>query len=143
MLHDPRARAEISERVQSLRPENPRRWGRMSVDQMVWHLNQALLQSLGQLQAAPRPVPLRFLVKPIVFNLPWPRGAPTFPEFVAVSAHDFGHERARCLRLVDDVAGRELHAPWVTHMAFGPLSGEEWSRLLYKHMDHHLRQFSA
>ncbi len=143
MLHDPRTRAEITERIQALRPESPRQWGKMSVDQMVWHVNQGLLQSLGQLQCAPKPVPLRFITKPLVFAMPWPKGAPTFPEFVAVSERDFGREQGRCLQLVDDFGRRDLRSSWPTHMAFGPLRGEEWSRLMYKHMDHHLRQFGA
>jgi hypothetical protein len=40
----------------ALRPDSPRRWGRMSVGQML----------------CPRP-----LMKFIVINLPWPKGAPT------------------------------------------------------------------
>ena len=143
-LHDPRARAEIAERVRALRPDSPRRWGKMTVDQMVWHVNQGLLQALGQLQCAPKAMPLpAFLMKPLVFTLPWPRGAPTFPEFEAVSQHDFAQEKERCLKLVGDFGQRELQGSWPTHMSFGPLRGDEWSRLMYKHMDHHLRQFSA
>ncbi len=80
----------------------------MSVDQMVWHVNQGLLASLGQLQVAPRPMPLRFITKPLVFNLPWPKGAPTMPEYLAVSRHDFVREQERCLRLVEDFARRDL-----------------------------------
>jgi len=26
---------------------------------------------------------------------------------------------------------------------FGKLSGKEWGELMYKHIDHHLRQFGA
>ncbi len=143
MLHDPRTCAEITERVQALRAESPRQWGRMSVDQMVWHVNQGLLNALGQLQCAPARVPVPFLVKPLVLNLPWPKGVRTMPEFVAVSEHDFVKERERCLRLVDDFTRRDLDARWDDHMGFGRMTGEDWSRLMYKHMDHHLRQFSA
>ena len=29
------------------------------------------------------------------------------------------------------------------HTFFGPLTPEEWARLMYKHLDHHLRQFGV
>ena len=29
------------------------------------------------------------------------------------------------------------------HAFFGKLTGEEWGRLMHKHIDHHLRQFGA
>ena len=32
---------------------------------------------------------------------------------------------------------------WPEHAAFGSMSGRDWSRLMAKHFDHHLRQFSA
>ena len=30
-----------------------------------------------------------------------------------------------------------------THAFFGRLNGDEWGRLMYKHIDHHLRQFGV
>jgi hypothetical protein len=32
---------------------------------------------------------------------------------------------------------------WYPHVAFGKLTPAEWSLLHHKHLDHHLRQFSA
>ena len=29
------------------------------------------------------------------------------------------------------------------HVFFGPMTGEEWGRLMYNHLDNHLRQFGA
>ncbi len=29
------------------------------------------------------------------------------------------------------------------HTFFGPLTPQEWAALMYKHLDHHLRQFGA
>ena len=29
------------------------------------------------------------------------------------------------------------------HAFFGKLSGDEWGQLMYKHIDHHLRQFGG
>jgi len=32
---------------------------------------------------------------------------------------------------------------WPEHPAFGALSRRAWGVLIYRHMDHHLRQFDA
>jgi hypothetical protein len=31
--------------------------------------------------------------------------------------------------------------PWGVHPILGPLGAEDWGRLEYHHLDHHLRQF--
>ncbi len=143
MLHDESARAEIIERMQSLRPDSPRRWGRMSADQMLWHVNQAILASLGQLQVQPVRVPFASVAKPLVMHLPWPRNARTAPEWVAYSEHDFAREQKRYVQLVGDFTRRSLEDRWPVHHILGPISGRDWSCLNYKHADHHLRQFSV
>lgn len=143
MLHDDQARARIAERIQGLRPDTQRRWGRMSVDQMLWHLNQALLTSLGQLQTTPMPIRPRFVARTVALNLPWPRGLRTLPEYVAMSHHDFASEHRRHLQMLEDFARRPLAGPWPVHPIIGPITGREWSRVQHKHIDHHLRQFGA
>ena len=75
---------------------------------------------------------------------PVPRGAPTDPTFVVSDARDLAAEKARLLAVVDrfralgpEAAGRH------GHVFFGKLTGDEWGRLMDKHLDHHLRQFGA
>ncbi len=143
MLHEDRTRAEIIERIQGLRPDARARWGHMSVDQALWHLNQGLLVSLGQLQARPRPMPLRFVAKPIAVNVRWPRKEPNAPEMEPVSPHDFASERRRHLQMLEDFARRPLDARYPAHPVLGAMTGREWSRMHYRHLDHHLRQFGA
>ncbi len=143
ILHDDGARAEIIERMQSLRPDSRRRWGRMTVDQMLWHVNQGLLASLGQLQTEPARMPFPALARPLALRLPWPRGARTAPEWRALSEHDFERERKRYLLLVGDFTRRSLGESFGLHPLFGSMTGRDWSRMHYKHADHHLRQFSV
>ena len=84
-LHDPAIRDSLRARVQKLTPDATRQWGKMSVDQMLWHCNQTLLNSLGQKEPSVTtkvPIPMPVL-KFMVFNLPWMKGAPTHPDFVA------------------------------------------------------------
>jgi hypothetical protein len=116
----------------------------MSVDQMLWHVNQTLATALGQLQSPPEKLPLpRFLVKFFTLNGPWPKGAPTGRAFVTSASHDFDTERARCLRLIEDLVAIRLDDAWPDHPIFGRMSGRDYSRLQAKHLNHHLTQFGV
>jgi hypothetical protein len=115
----------------------------MTVDQMLWHCNQVLQTSLGDITVEPRkppfPVPV---LKVMLLRLPWPHGAPTAPEYVAADAKAFEDERGRCIALIDRFIARDVGDSF-SPAVFGPLTGHEWSRLQAKHLEHHLKQFSA
>jgi hypothetical protein len=145
LLHDPAVRDAIRARVEALRPDAPRKFGKMSIDQMLWHVNQALAQSLGQVPSQPVKMPVpKPVLKFFVFNFPWPTGAPTAPEFVADAQRcEFAKERARCLQLIDAFAAKSMDGAWPTASTLGKMSGRDWSRLEAKHLDHHLKQFST
>jgi hypothetical protein len=144
MLHDPEYRAQIESRLRSLGAETKPRWGKMTVDQMLWHVNQGLMLTLGQITAAPVKTPLpRSIMKWTVLNLPWPKGAPTVPEAEAKQEYDFEAERARCLELLAAIAKKPLNEPWPLDPVFGKVSGKFKSRLQAKHLNHHLTQFGV
>ena len=145
-LHDPSVREAILARLRSLRPDAPRQWGTMTVDQMLWHLGAGLEICLGRLDAGgetlPFPMP-RPLLRFIVLNLPWPKSAPTLRATKATQRYDPERERARCLKLLDEFTARPLDGPWPEHPTLGKLSGDQYSRLQAKHFNHHLTQFGA
>jgi hypothetical protein len=145
LLHDPAVRRVIRSRVEALGPNSVRRWGEMSIDQMLWHINQSFEQALGRAGSQPVKEPLpAVLMRFVVLNVPWPKGSPTAPELVADGArHDFDVERARCLELIDVFAAKRIDDSWPISGSFGKMTGRDWSRLQAKHLDHHLRQFSA
>jgi hypothetical protein len=144
-LHDPAVRDSIRVRVQTLRPQTERVWGTMTVDQMLWHVNQALRNALGDFEPAlvASPIP-RAVLKFFALRVPWPKGAPTAPEMTASSRYSFDAERDRCLALLERISRRSMDEPgWGRSPAFGRMTGRDWSRLNAKHLDHHLRQFGA
>jgi hypothetical protein len=146
VLHDPAVRASLKERLQSLRPDSPRRWGRMSIDQMLWHVNQSFRMALGDNVFEPMKVPP--LPKPVlrwmVLNVPWPKGrSPTYREMVATKSYDFAAEKTRCVQLIDRMAAQSIDGNWPVNPTLGPMSGAQWSHLQAKHLDHHLKQFGA
>ena len=75
-LHDPSHRGELVRRLEALTPDSERRWGKMSVDQMLWHVGDALALSLGEITVSTEKPPIpRGLLKFIVLNLPWGKNA--------------------------------------------------------------------
>jgi hypothetical protein len=148
-VHDAANRANLKRRLGALEPDTPRRWGTMSVDQMLWHVNTALRAAVGEVPwlaagEAPRRPPLpKGVLKFLVFNMPWPKGARTLRTFVASDHYDFVTEQTRCLRLVEQLAAKPLDDQWPAHPLLGAMNGVEMSRLQAKHLDHHLKQFGA
>jgi hypothetical protein len=143
-LHDAGYRSAIQTRIRQLRPDSQRRWGKMSVGQMLWHVNEGMETALGrvQLPLAKAPLP-RPLMKFIVINIPWPKGAPTLPKWVAEKEYDFAAERERCLRLIDELAAKSIEDDWPSSPMLGRMSGTDVTRLHAKHLNHHLTQFGV
>jgi len=142
-----RDRQRLIARIEALTPEQPRRWGQMSVDRMLGHLVGSAQMALGDLAVAPRPgfAPLsRFPVKQLVlYVFPFPKSTPTAPELVIVEPRVFEAERARLLGLMARLVARGESGPAPVHSVFGPLSCREWGVLVHKHTDHHLKQFGG
>jgi hypothetical protein len=144
LLHDSAVRTSIETRVNALRPDATRRWGKMTVDQMLWHVNQFLAATLGEValpgQKSLIPAPLlRF----IFIKMPWPKSAPTNPAGVAHGAYDFTAEQTRCLELIHRFTAQPIDGPWQVDPMLGNADGIFVSTLQAKHLDHHLRQFGV
>jgi hypothetical protein len=138
-------RRQLHDRLVALRPDSTRRWGTMTVAQMVAHLSDAARMALGDLPCASKRLPLRYppLKQLIVYWLPWPEGAPTAPELIGRAPASWTAEVADLAALLERLAGSPRDAAFPEHPAFGRLSRRAWGVLVYRHMDHHLRQFGA
>lgn len=156
-LLKPESRDELLRRVAQLDQRTMPRFGKFNAVGMLAHLVQSLRMTTGDLEIpadrAPwllRNPPLKHL---LIYILPFPRGMSTFPELLArptedpASAQIDGGEWALLQRAFRDaltaVGTKDVAGPWPRHGAFGPLSAKEWGVLQYRHLDHHLRQFSA
>lgn len=144
MVHDAGVAEALKTRVQSLRADTEHKWGRMTVDQMLWHVNLPLAEALGEYSTtrSVKGIPPG-LLRWLVLTLPWGKGAPTRPDMVVKERHDFDKERARCLAMIDRFAALPMDGAWPPSANFGAMTGKHWSKLQAKHLDHHLRQFGA
>ena len=144
LLHDPEVYASIRKRIESLRPDTPRAWGKMTVDQMLWHVNVSMREAVGDYQARITPLPVpKALMRWAVINLPWGRGARTRPDMYVRSTYDFEAQKAECLALIERIYKQPLDSPWPVSVSMGRMKGKHWSQLTARHLDHHLKQFSS
>jgi len=142
-------RAAVLQRLQRVRADTPRQWGRMTAPQMICHLTDSFRSIMGERAVSSRPpvVPRwrQRLMKLVALQLPlpWPHGVKTRPDVdqerggtpPSDLAKDLAELRSACERFA---AGGGVREP---HFLFGSLTNDEWGRWGYKHMDHHLRQF--
>jgi hypothetical protein len=144
-LFDDDARAGIRARIDRLAPDRRPLWGKMDAGQMIVHLTAQLRTGLGELACARKKTPLDnwLMRRLIIYVLPWPRGAPTAPEFLAQPTATWDEDVAALRAAIDRFAARGPGAAWPPHPAFGPLTGRMWGVLAWRHLDHHLRQFGA
>lgn len=138
-------RAEIRQRLSTLQPAAPARWGRMDAPQAVTHLANALRMALGELPVAPKYLPIRYfpLKQLIIYVLPFPKGAPTAPELLTHTPGAFAEDLAQVDVLLERLAQLPEQASLPEHPVFGRLTRQAWGVLVYRHTAHHLTQFGA
>lgn len=132
----------------------------MSAAEMVCRVTDHPHMALGDVATEPAPLqvgiggrrlpmgrgmlrfePVRTLM---VHWLPWPRGlvgAP--PETLKSAPGERNRDVARLHALVDRAGGADSAETWGAHPVFGRLTGAEWKRICWKHLDYHLRQFGV
>jgi Protein of unknown function (DUF1569) len=148
-LFDAATVEEVEARIAQLRPESGALWGTMSPAQALAHCALSLEWAVGD-RIPPRMMWLGRImgriVKPMVLrdDAQMRRNSPTAKDLIVQDARDLGTERERVRGLIDRFAsagpaGCTTHP----HSFFGRLTPEEWATLMYKHLDHHLRQFGA
>jgi hypothetical protein len=146
-LFQPEAVTEVISRVEMLQPTTQRRWGKMDVAQMMAHCSGALDMASGRINL-PRVFLGRLIgpfVRPIYTNeKPLSRNSPTAQKLVISDPRDFRQEQEELkLRVRQFQQGGEALCTRHPHPFFGSLTPQAWARGMYKHLDHHLRQFGV
>lgn len=138
-------RTSLVSRLRTVREEMKPRWGRMSAAAMLSHLEASLRMALGELPA--RRARLRLTIFPlkqlVIYVLPFPKGAPTLPELLVTSGLACDITAGHIERLLATLAGFTDEDHWPEHPILGRLSHRALGHLMWKHMDHHLRQFGV
>jgi hypothetical protein len=146
-LFEPITLHEITNRLDQLTPVATPQWGKMDVSQMLAHCSNGMAMAMGTIK--PKRTLIGKLIGPLFRSVysndkPFAKEGPTSDELRVTDECDFKKEKARLKELIIQFSN---HGPEkVTnhpHPFFGPLTSSEWGIGMYKHLDHHFRQFNV
>ncbi len=146
-IFEPGVRAEIIRRIDSLTAGHKPAWGQMTVSQMVRHCaicedyyygNIRIRRSLlGRIFGSKA---IREILKDE--NSTISKNAPTSGHFIVKETiNDLENEKTKWKSLIERYG--QFYSEEFTHWFFGKLTKEQLGQFIYKHCDHHLRQFGA
>ena len=143
---NPNTQAAVIARFQALTPTSPRQWGQMTAGQMLVHCADQLRVSCGEKQITSLRIP--GFLKPFVKWFFVTRLQEFKPNMRTIKELDakagmtppttFEADRQMLFALLDPAG---YSSAGVEHPVFGHLSREEFGRVTWKHLEHHLRQF--
>ncbi len=138
---------EVLQRIDKLKPDTQRLWGKMDASQMLAHCNAAMEVAIGE--KFPPQVFIGKLLgglvkKSYLGEKPFPKNSPTDKSFIMTGKKDFQKEKENLKQILTRFSeGGAAKCTTHRHSFFGKMTSEEWSILMYKHIDHHLRQFGV
>jgi hypothetical protein len=147
-LFEPATVDEIKTRLGKLTPQSERQWGKMAPAQAVAHCSGGMAWAVND-SVPPRMFLGRIVggfVKPLVLkdDAPIRKNSPTIKSLIINDNRDLSAEREKLCNQIDRfAAARHEGCTTHPHPFFGKLTPDEWAILMYKHIDHHLRQFGA
>lgn len=145
-IWDADVREEVTSRIRSLDDETKGRWGKMNVFQMLRH---CILWDEMVLNNVRYKRPLIgilfgqfFLKKELSGDAPMRKNSPTIPDLIIrETSGNVAAEKQAWIALVNAYANYTLADYAFVHPFFGKMTREQLGRFVYRHTDHHLKQF--
>ena len=145
-IFDKNTREELIERIKQINKSNKPDWGKMNVFQMLKHNTYWNGWILGKetptyKQALLGKVFGKIVLKKMIKDeKPFDKNIPTSDQFkVKEATADLESEKSVWISLIKEY--EIYNNPKFVHDFFGKMTKEEIGILVYKHTDHHLRQF--
>ncbi|HCN50285.1 MAG TPA: DUF1569 domain-containing protein [Chryseobacterium sp.] len=132
-----------------LTQNSPGKWGKMNVCQMLTHCDLVLQVALKKIELPKINVFFETIgivtkIEMYVFNNGIPRNMPTFQKLIVNFECDFDESKTNLLKTLEEFRKAcDGHRLPDRHRLFGNMTEKDWEFLEYKHLDHHLKQFSV
>jgi len=136
---------KIVDRIKLIAKESEKQWGQMSIEEMLAHCITQLRMALGEVASQPQG---SFMMRTAIgkwlafSDIPWPKGSNTPIEMnvkkSSIQIKPVAKEKEDLVLYLNLIRNSSQLSP---HPFFGPLTQKEWGKLIYKHLDHHLKQF--
>ena len=147
-LFETESLSEITNRINSLNESTTPDWGKMNAGQMVKHCQIPFGVINGTVKMETKVGFMKkfifSLMKPLMYNdKPWKKNIPTGKEFIINEEVEFNKEKDVLLDFINEFHKRKTQTEWPPHPVFGKFKTEQWGKMQYKHLDHHLTQFGV
>jgi hypothetical protein len=145
-LFNPTDNLALVQRIERIGAESRAHWGTMNASQMLAHLQAPIKVALGQSTLKRSLLGLLFgpmIKRQMLGEKPFKRNLPTDKQLLISHPANVETEKAGLIQLVQQFTQGPTVLCTTPHPFFGPLTPQEWDRLVYKHIDHHLQQFGA
>ncbi|QEC69130.1 DUF1569 domain-containing protein [Panacibacter ginsenosidivorans] len=145
-IFDKATRDELISRISTLNEKSTPQWGKMNIYQMLKHCVLCEEMYLGKTKYKRAFIGrlfgrmgLRNLMKD---ETPLQRNAPTRDAFkIKEVSGDVNAEKEKWMSLMEEYASYSNDG--LVHWFFGKMTKEQVGYFVYKHTDHHLRQFNS
>ena len=144
-IFDKTTRDELINRINSLNDKSIAQWGKMNAFQMIKHCSswEEMIQEDHEFKRAfAGRIFGRMALKSVLKNdAPLRKNSPTIPELVMSGNGDIAAEKEKWISRINNYTN--YSHPFYLHPFFGKMTKEQIGFFVYKHGDHHLRQFGA
>lgn len=138
---------EIIERINKLTPSSQRQWGKMTIDQMLEHCFVTMQTATGDKVVSRLFIGKilgRFLKSTLVGKNEVRKNISTHPDFLVNTPAPIDEKKKNLIEIIKKFhKGGEENCTTHPHTFAGKLLPIEWAILMYKHLDHHLKQFGV
>lgn len=145
-VFDQATRDELTTRINCLSEDKTALWGKMNVYQMLKHCtlwDEWIQSSKKNKQVFVGMLFGKMALKSVLKDdSPLTRNTPTLRELIIKEqSGDIAAEKKKWIALMEQYA--DYSNPSFVHPFFGKMTREQVGQVVYKHTDHHLRQFNC
>ena len=145
-IFDKTTRDEIIARINSLSDQSTAQWGKMNIFQMLRHCilcEEMYLRNKKYKRAFIGRILGKIGLKRFLKDeSPLGKNAPTRPAFrISEMKGDVANEKRKWISLIEEYAHYSNEE--FEHWFFGKMTKEQVGQFVFKHTDHHLRQFNS
>ena len=147
-LYEGSIQRTATERINALTAESRPEWGKMDVAQMCAHCTETFEVMNGEKPLSKTPFIARLfkgsILKSLTNDKPISKNSPTHPQYKKVDQMQLDREKERLVAVIDRfVKEDEAQANARVHPFFGEMTADQRGIGMYKHLDHHLKQFGV
>ena len=136
---------KVLDRINTINAETTPVWGKMNSGQMFAHNVIPFEVVLEKRPPINKPnFLMKLLFKKMMYNdRLFKKNMPTSSTFLIKEDKNFEDEKQRLVSNIKEVFNQRNKDNWPSHPMFGEFTSDQIGKMLYKHMDHHLRQFGV